>query len=313
MQRIIIYLSICSLWFAVLPTTVQAGGNINLATKWYLKGASYLKARRYRQAVRALKKAYRLLPRHPHFNCHRTSFLNYQANAYERMRKPYAAMKAYYKAAYRSGCKKSKSTRYPARRYRALYRRWMCSIHFITTPPRARVFRILGGRDVEVGKTPLKKVFSPGNYKFKIRLYDHKTQLYSIRLRPGTHKRLHFKLAKGDDPISRPENVDVAPPPMITGKKTTNNIPVPKRKEPKKISFGKNDYNSSSVGLNGGGNGFKEEDPLLKKRKTKPSAPVYKQTWFWVTIGAVAVGTTVIVLVIPKESQVNMSQGQLGF
>ncbi len=296
---------------SLFPQKGLASGNINLATKWYLKGAKYLRSKRYRQAIRALQKAYRLLPRNSHFNCHRTSFLTYQGTAYERMRRPYAAMKVYHRAAYRSGCRKPKSTSYPARRYRALYRRWMCSIHFVTTPPKARVYRMLGGRDIQIGKTPFKKVFSPGNYKFKIRLYDHKTQIYSIRLRPGMHKRLHFKLVKGDDPVTRPENVDVAPPPMITGKPNTNAIPTPKRKEPTKISFGDPDYSKNTTGLSSGG--VAEEDPLLKKQKSKPSAPVYKQAWFWVTIGAVVVGTTAVVLIIPKEQQVNMSQGKLGF
>ena len=283
---------------------------VKQATSWYLKGSGYLKAGQYSKAISALGRAYRLLPRHPHFNCHRASFLNYQGQAYERMKKPYAAMRVYYKAAYKSRCRKTHST-HAARKYQRLYGRWMCSISFTTTPPKARIFKIVGSRDTQIGHTPMKKVFSPGTYKFKIRLYDHKTQYLNIKLRPGMHVKKVFTLVKGDDPVNRPEKVDVAPPPPMAANGKKQPAPVAGlSKKPKRIALGVNNSLNGGLGIGGATetDGVGLIDPSKRK---KAGPPLYKQAWFWGVVGGVVVGATVVAIVIPKEQQLTVNQTTL--
>lgn len=313
MRRVLQLASLCFLGLFLLPALASAD-KVKQATKWYLKGRTLMGAKKYSSASKAFGRAYRLLPRHPHFNCHRASFLNYQASAFERLRKPYAAMRTYYKAAYRSYCKTKSTTAYPSKRYRYLYRRWMSSIQFTSTPPKARIFQIVGNQDKPMGKTPYKKNFSPGTYRFKVRLYDHKTMYYNLKLKAGMHVTKNFKMVKGDDPVNRPEKVDVAPPPPVaaggnpSAAPPSQPAPPPERKTTK-IALGGDNLSNSETGLNTAGN---VDDPLLRKRKKgKPGPPVYTQPWFWGVIGAVVVGGVVVAIVVPKPTTVTISAGAL--
>lgn len=303
----------------LVGSTAQANPKVKQATSWYLKGNNYLNAGENSKAVAAFRKAYRLLPRHPHFNCHRAQFLNYMGRAYERMRQPRTAMTSYYTAAYRSRCKTSSTRSYAAKRYRYLYGRWMCSIQFKTTPPKSRIYQITPTGDKLMGRTPYKKVFSPGKYSFKIRLYDHRTIYYKVDLRPGRHLKKTFKMVKGDDPITRVEKVDIAPPiPMArlkNGGNSTNPNKVAVKKGPEKINLG-SFANAGSSGLDTGkktGNGQKNDLATITSRRkiVKDGPPVYKQAWFWAVIGGVAVAAVVIPIVVPKEQKALISQGKL--
>ena len=287
----------------------HANSRVKRATSYYLKGNRQLKARKYRSAVSSFRRAYRTLPPHPHFNCHRAQFLNYMGNAQERMRKPYAAMRSYYSSAYRSRCKTASTRNYASRRYRSLYRRWMSSIKITTTPPKARLILLGKGGDKTLGRTPFKRVFSPGRYRFKIRLYDHRTVFVNLTLKPGSHIKRQYKLVKGDDPVNRPEKVDVAPPPPVLGAKT-GTPGLAKVKKKKAVALLGRRVSRDEV------RGLDSRSDISKitgrpDRVKKPSAPLYKQAWFWGVIGTVAAAAVVIPIVIPKEQKVLVNQGKL--
>lgn len=295
-----------------------ADPRVKKATAWYLKGNRFLKARQNGKAARAFTKAYRLLPRHPHFNCHRAQFMNYIGLAQERMRKPYIAMRSYYSSAYRSGCRKGATRNYAARRYRYLYNRWMSSIQVTTTPPSARFVQMTTTGDKQLGKTPFKKVFSPGKYKFKIRLYDHRTVYVNINLRAGMHVKKTYKLVKGDDPVNRPEKVDVAPPPPVVGGRTpatNNNYNFPAKRTKRKKRFVLSSRTNDPVATRGldpsgtGDDGLGLRKPRRLVKKSGP--PVYKQAWFWAVVGGVVAAGVIIPIVVPKEQKVLISQGKL--
>lgn len=289
------------------PQDAFANPKVKRATKMYLQGSRQLKSGKYSSAVRSFRNAYRTLPRHPHFNCHRAQFLNYMGNAQERLRKPYNAMRSYYTSAYRSGCKTARTRNYAAGRYRSLYRRWMSSIQITTTPPNARIIHLKTGGDTTIGKTPFKKVFNPGKYRFKIRLYDHRTVFVNLTLRPGMHLKRNYKLVKGDDPVNRPEKVDVAPPPPVAGPVKTNNRRTRKKNDGPKL-MGRRVSSSDVRGLDPSG-----DIPGItggRRATVKPGPPVYKQAWFWAVVGTVAAAAIVIPIVIPKEQQVLVNQGK---
>ncbi len=299
----------CVMVWGVALQESHADSRVKRATAYYLKGNRLLKARKYSAAVRAFRRAYRTLPRHPHFNCHRSQFLNYMGNAQERMRKPYSAMRSYYKSAYRSRCKTAATRNYAARRYKSLYRRWSSSITITTTPPKARLILLGKGGDKTIGRTPFKRVFSPGRYRFKIRLYDHRTVFVNLTLRPGSHIKREYKLVKGDDPVNRPEKVDVAPPPPVLGAKS--NAPnAPNAKKKKAIALlGRRVSNSEVRGLDSSSDISKITGKPSRSSKIGP--PVYKQVWFWAVIGTVAAAAVIIPIAVPKEQKILINQGKL--
>lgn len=307
--------------FAFHTSDAYANARVKKATSWYLKGNNLFNAKKYGQAVGAFRKAYSLLPRHPHFNCHRAQFLNYMGRAYESMRRPHNAMKTYYQAAYRVGCKTATTRNYAAGRYRYLYGRWMCSIQIKTTPPKARVYLITPTGDKKLGRTPFKKVFSPGKYNFKIRLYDHRTIFYKVDLRPGRHLKRTLKMVKGDDPVTRVEKVDVAPPvPMASLSKAKDKKTA--SKDPNKIDLGSFASPNASTGGSGGldsrgrktasaGSSGDLVSVTATRKKVKNGPPVYKQAWFWAVIGGVAAAAVIIPIVVPKEQKALVSQGKM--
>lgn len=291
--------------------TSHADPRVTKATQFYLQGSRELKAGENAAAVKSFNKAYRTLPPHPHFNCHRAQFLNYIGNAEERLRKYYDAMRSYYKAGYQSGCKTAATTSYAAGRYNTLYRRWMSSIQIETTPPNARVIQLSTAGDQALGNTPFKRVFSPGEYRFKLRLYDHQTVFVNISLRPGMHLKKEYKLVKGDDPVNRPEKVDVAPPPPVAGndQPPTPNTNLPEKRTSGVALVGKSVKDSEVGGLDPSG----DLTNLTGQNRApvKPGPPVYKQAWFWIVIGTVATAAVVIPIAIPKEQKVLVNQGRL--
>lgn len=290
-----------------MPQESHANPRVKQATKLYLQGSRQLKAGKYSSAVRSFNRAYQKLPGHPHFHCHRAQFLNYMGNAQERLRKPYNAMRSYYRSAYQSGCKNKATRNYAAGRYRSLYSRWMSSIQIKTTPPNARLIRLGGpGGDKTVGRTPFKKVFNPGKYRFKIRLYDHRTVFVNLTLRPGMHIKRNYKLVKGDDPVNRPEKVDVAPPPPVTGAPVATRRKVAKKKDDIG-NLGRRVSSADVKGLDPTGGDL----GLGTRRPAKPSAPVYKQAWFWAVVGTVTAAAIVIPIVIPKDQRVLVNQGKV--
>jgi hypothetical protein len=295
----------------------MANARVKKATAHYLKGSNFFSSGKYSKAVSSFRRAYGLLPRHPHFNCHRTRFLDYMGRSYERLRQPHRAMQSFYTAAYRVGCKTASVKGYSARRYRYLYGRWMCSISFNTTPPKARVYQITSKGDKLLSRTPYKKVFSPGKYSFKIRLYDHRTIYYKVDLRPGRHLKKNFKMVKGDDPVTRVEKVDIAPPVPIAKAGNTTNTAKKKvaRTDPNKINLGTFSNPSGSKGLDPGGSntngGGDIADRVNTRKIVKAGPPVYKQVWFWAVIGSAAALAVVIPIVIPKDQKALVSQGKM--
>lgn len=300
----------CIGWLSLAPS--HADPRVKKATQHYLEGSRELKAGEFGAAIRSFNKAYRSLPAHPHFNCHRAQFLNYIGNAEERLRKPYDAMRSYYRAAYQSACKTPATRNYAASRYNSLYQRWMSSIQIETTPPNARVIQLATGGDQALGSTPFKKVFSPGEYRFKLRLYDHQTVFVNISLRPGMHLKREYKLVKGDDPVNRPEKVDVAPPPPVAGNDPSANpnaTTVPEKRDTGSALVGKSVKDTEVAGLDPSG----DLTSLTGQRRNqvKPGPPVYKQVWFWAVIGTVAAAAIVIPIAIPKEQKVLVNQGRM--
>ncbi len=297
------------LFIAAVPLSVQADVTAKRASQLFIKGRNYFQLKQYQKAIATFTKAYRALPIHPQFNCYRAQFLNYIGRSYEGLRKYYAAMRSYYNAAYRTNCRKKGATNYAIQRYNALYRRWMCSITVNTTPPKARLYMLTPQGDKLLGKTPIKKVLSPGSYRFKIRLYDHRTVFFSVKLRPGMHLRKHFKLVKGEDPINRPEKIDVAPPPPVASAKPK--AAGPKKDTPKSLlgdeptGFLKSRRSIDPTGAD------ELTGTLAKKRKKIQGPPVYKQAWFWAVIGGVTAAAIIIPIVIPKPQKVLISNGKL--
>jgi hypothetical protein len=323
-------LRVLLLCVALLGLTLPASAaDINKATNLYVKGSSLLRSKKYSSALRTFRRAYRYLPRVPRFNCHRTQFRNYIANSLENLRRPYAAMREYYSAAYSTRCKNRQYTGYAARRYRSLYGRWMCSLSLKSNPPNARLILLTSKGDklwgrMKAGKG-FKKVMMPGTFRFKIRLYEHRTVYYTIKLKPGMHVKKVFQMQKGNDPINRKENLAVALPPPVSGGggATNNNIPSlgnpnptgnTGNKAPAKKKLTLNLQPDNPKGTGGGGIGANPTiDPLGTKRKIIKNSgpPVYRQPWFWATIGAVVVGATVTAILIPKEQKVLLNKGAL--
>ena len=286
----------------------EASANkLNQAIQYYRQGQVYSRARQHKKAARSYGYAAQLLRNNSYFNCRRAQFRNYEANAYEKARNYYKAMRIYYNSAYRSGCKTRNVTGYAAKRYRILHYRYTCSIRFTTTPPGARVILIdANNNEQRLGKTPFKRSFNPGKYKFKLRLYEHKTQWVTATLRRGMHIKKNFKLIRGDDPLHKPEKVDIAPPPDIDMRKMNKRI----AKKPKKRTF--------RLKIKDSGGNDKEDpkdDKILNRpnriNKAQTGPPIYKKAWFWATIGVVAAGTTAVIILIPKEKQVLVNQGKL--
>ena len=86
----------------------------------------------------------------------------------------------------------------------------------------------------QIGRTPFKKKRYPaGKYRFKIRLYEYKTQYLDLQLKSGMHITKSFKLIKGEDAVNRTEKVDVAPPPSRCRRSSR------KKGKPKQILSGK--------------------------------------------------------------------------
>lgn len=317
MRQTIFGLMVMSLILTAYPK--QSFSTVEQATAHYLRGYSQFKARRYAPAISSFKKAYRLLPGHPHFNCRRTEFLNYIASSQERLGQRGNAMRTFYKSAYKTGCREASKAHlksYAAKRYRSLYYQLTCSISFTSTPPKARLIMITTQGERQIGRAPFKKTYSPGKYRFKIRMYEYKTQYYDINLRSGMHVTKNFKLVKGEDIVNRTEKVDIAPPPPVVGsspaekRKAKNNEgnfeispqkPIPRRRLRLAVkNQGEPEERGLGGALNTGG---------IKRAKAGP--PIYKQTWFWVTIGAAAVGGVAVAVLIPKEQQVLITKGTL--
>ncbi|MCB9643937.1 MAG: hypothetical protein H6728_12750 [Myxococcales bacterium] len=298
---------------------------IQKAIDAYLKGQSYSRAKKYPQALKSFETAYRFVPRLPRFNCRRSTFLQYQGQMLYKMRRPYAAMQRYYKAAYKSGCEKAATTKAAMSWYRTLDRRYMCYLTISSTPPKAKIVQITTQGENKIGDTPWKKRLLPGRYRYKIRLYEHKTVFLDFQLRPGQRINKEVTLVKGDDPLSRNETLSVAPPPPLGdapgsdpnagSSEPANTVPgmaPPKRRV--KIAFEEDpaEKRERAKVASSGGIGTKDDDLGITRRKVvKDGPPIYKQAWFWITIGAVVTGAVVVAVVVPKPQNVNVGQGSL--
>ena len=301
---------------------------IQKAIDAYLKGQTQAKAGQYAKALRSFETAHQNVPRLPHFNCRRSTFLQYQGSMLVKLGRPYQAMRRYYDAAYSSGCKEGKTTGPAASWYKSLDRRYMSYLTINTTPPKANVIAVTTKGEDKIAQTPYSKRMMPGRYRFKIRLYDHKTVVLDIQLKPGSRINKEIALAKGEDPVSRTENVDVAPPPPIGdqpeggdpaaqgtgGDGNTGSTETDEPKQPK-ITFKEDPANPTEtrVAGTGIGSGTGKDDDLgvTKRTVVKPGPPIYKQAWFWITIGVVVTGAVVVAIVVPKEQTVNVGQGTL--
>lgn len=321
------------LWLGSIPAA-QAQDKINKAISVYLKGEKELKAGKYRDAASSFGQAHNLVPRIPRFNCHRARFLQYKANAEEKMRSFYAAIRTYHTAAYKTGCGDAKIKGDAGRKYTTLYRRWMSSIEFETTPPKAKIIEIAAnGSEKQIGVTPMRLYLLPGSFKYKLRLYEYQTVFLNVKLNAGNHIKRPFKLVKGDDPINRPEAVDIAPPPpMDMGAGTPEGSPSEAPTTPQPAEGSKEEpppegEGESKIKLDpepaaeGGKPGERvaslgtptaDELSLDKRRNVvKPGPPIYRQAWFWITISAVVVGAVIVAIVVPKEQQVTVTQGSV--
>lgn len=299
---------------------------IQKAIDAYLKGQSYARAKKYAQALKSFESAYRYVPKLPRFNCRRSTFLQYQGQMLYKMRRPYAAMRRYYQAGYKSGCEKAGTTKAAVSWYRTLDRRYMCYLTISSTPPKARIIQITTQGENKIGDTPWNKRLLPGRYRYKVRLYEHKTVYIDLQLRAGQRINKEVRLVKGDDPISRAENLEVAPPPPLgdapgsdpnPGSTDANPGTVPGAEPPKrrvKIAFEEDpaEKRERAAAASNNALGAKDDGLGITRRKVvKDGPPIYKQAWFWITIGAVVTGAVVVAVVVPKPQNVNVGQGTL--
>lgn len=319
-------------WLLALALCAQPqaakASKIQKAVDAYLKGQSHARAKEYSKALKAFEAAHSYVPRLPRFNCRRATFLQYQGQMLYKMNRPYQAMQRYYQAAHGSRCEKADVTKAAASWYATLDRRYMCYLSIASTPPKARVIQITTQGETKIGETTWKKRLMPGRYRYKVSLYEHKTVYLDFDLRPGQRINKDVQLVKGDDPISRPENVDVAPPPPIgdapgsdpNPANTGSGEPVaaPTETEPparRGVVFedDPNEKKDSETKVAASNTiGAKDDDLGVTRRKVvKEGPPIYKQAWFWITIGVVVAGGVVVAIVVPKPQTVNVGQGSL--
>ncbi len=314
-----------ALVLCVQPQTAKAS-KIQKAVDAYLKGQSYARAKEYAKALRSFEAAHSYVPRLPRFNCRRATFLQYQGQMLYKMNRPYQAMQRYYQAAYSSRCEKKDVTKTAASWYSTLDRRYMCYLSISSTPPKARVIQITTQGETKIGETTWKKRLMPGRYRYKVSLYEHKTVYLDFNLRGGQRINKEVQLVKGDDPISRPENVDVAPPPPIgdapgsdpnASNATSGDPASPTATEPparRGVVFEDDPNEKKDGGTKVAANtiGAKDDDLGVTRRQVvKEGPPIYKQAWFWVTIGVVVAGGVVVAVLVPKPQTVNVGQGSL--
>jgi hypothetical protein len=121
------------------------------------------------------------------------------------------------------------------------------------------------------------------------------------------HINRAVNLVKGDDPVNRPEKVDIAPPPPVSGIRPKDPTPTKTTKK-EEIALINQSSSQDLSGMDPSG-----DISTLTGRKsivTKPGPPVYKQAWFWAVIGGVVAAGVIIPIVIPKEQKVLINQGR---